>query len=67
MTQKGSFELKLIFFGLTNFLTIFQTMMNEILENLISEKFHFICKTRKIQVKGQRSRVFESSNGIGED
>ena len=34
-TLEGSFEPTIMFFGLTNFLAIFQTMMNKILWNLI--------------------------------
>ena len=33
---KGSFELTVIFFGLTNLLVTFQMMMNELLRNLIN-------------------------------
>ena len=35
-TLEGSFELTMMFFGLTNSLTMFQTIMNEILWNLIN-------------------------------
>jgi len=36
MTPEESFELTIMFFGLTNSLAMFQTMMNEILWNLIN-------------------------------
>jgi len=36
MTPKGSFKPTVMFFGLTNSLAMFQTMMNEILQNLIN-------------------------------
>ena len=36
ITLEGLFELNVMFFGLTNFLAIFQTMMNKILCNLIN-------------------------------
>ena len=35
-TPEGSFEPTVIFFGLTNFLATFQTMMNKILWDLIN-------------------------------
>ena len=35
-TPEGSFEPTVMFFGLTNSLAMFQTMMNEILQNLIN-------------------------------
>ena len=35
-TIEGSFKPTVIFFGLTNLLAIFQTMMNEILQDLIN-------------------------------
>ena len=35
-TLEGSFKPTVIFFGLTNLLAIFQTMMNEILQDLIN-------------------------------
>ena len=37
-TLKGLFESIVIFFGLTNFLVIFQTIMNEILWDLINTR-----------------------------
>ena len=36
MTSEESFEPKVMFFGLTSSLAIFQTMMNKILKNLIN-------------------------------
>ena len=36
MTPERFFELKVMFFGLINSLAIFQTIMNKILQNLIS-------------------------------
>jgi len=36
MTPEESFELTIMFFGLTNSLAMFQTMMNEILWDLIN-------------------------------
>jgi len=36
MTPEGSFKLTMMFFGLTNLLAMFQTMMNKILQNLIN-------------------------------
>jgi len=36
MTLEGSFEPMVIFFGLTNFSATFQTIMNEILQDLIN-------------------------------
>ena len=36
MTPEESFEPKVMFFGLTSSLAIFQTMMNKILKNLIN-------------------------------
>jgi len=36
MTLEGSFEPTVIFFGLTNFSATFQTIMNEILQDLIN-------------------------------
>jgi len=36
ITPEGSFKLTVMFFGLTNSLAMFQTMMNEILQNLIN-------------------------------
>ena len=36
MTSEGSFELTIMFFGLTNSLVMFQTIMNEILWDLIN-------------------------------
>jgi len=36
MTLEGSFEFTVMFFGLTNLSVIFQTMMNEILQDLIN-------------------------------
>jgi len=36
MTPKESFELTVIFFGLTNSLEMLQTMMNKILQDLIN-------------------------------
>ena len=38
MTPEESFELTVMFFGLTNSPTIFQTMMNEILQDLINTR-----------------------------
>ena len=35
--NRGLFEPMVMFFGLTNLLTTFQTMMNDILRNLIDE------------------------------
>ena len=35
-TPERSFELTMMFFGLTNSLAMFQTMMNKILQNLIN-------------------------------
>jgi len=36
ITPERLFELTVMFFGLTNLLVTFQTMMNEILQNLIN-------------------------------
>ena len=36
-THVGSFELTVIFFGMTNLPAIFQAMMNEILRDIINE------------------------------
>ena len=36
MTPEGLFKLTMIFFGLTNSLAMFQTIMNKILQNLIN-------------------------------
>jgi hypothetical protein len=36
-TNQGLFELLVMYFGLTNSLAIFQTMMNEIFQDLITE------------------------------
>ena len=36
MTPEGSFEPTVMFFGLTNSLATFQTMMNELLSDLIN-------------------------------
>ena len=36
MTPEEAFEPMVMFFGLTNFLAIFQMMMNEIFQNLIN-------------------------------
>jgi len=36
--SKGFFEPTVMFFGLTNSLTMFQTMINEILQNLINTR-----------------------------
>jgi len=36
MTSEGSFEPTVMFFGLTNSLATFQTMMNELLRDLIN-------------------------------
>ena len=38
ITPEGLFEPTVIFFRLTNSLAIFQTMMNEILQNLINTR-----------------------------
>ena len=38
ITPEGLFESTVIFFRLTNSLAIFQTMMNEILQNLINTR-----------------------------
>jgi len=38
MTPKGFFEPTVIFFGLTNFLATFQTMINEIIKDLINTR-----------------------------
>jgi len=38
MTSKGLFELTVMFFGLTNFLVMFQMMMNKIFWDLINTK-----------------------------
>jgi len=38
MTPKGLFEPTVIFFGLTNFLATFQTMINEIIKDLINTR-----------------------------
>jgi len=38
MTLKGSFEPMVMFFELTNSPTMFQTIMNEILQNLINTR-----------------------------
>jgi len=37
-THVGSFELTVVFFGITNSLAIFQAMMNEILRNIINKE-----------------------------
>ena len=37
-TQEGSFEPIVMFFRLNNFLAMFQTIMNEILQNLINTR-----------------------------
>jgi len=36
ITPKGSFKLTMMFFGLTNLLAIFQTMINKILQDFIN-------------------------------
>jgi len=36
MTPEGSFELMVVFFGLTNLLATFQAMMNKLLRDLIN-------------------------------
>jgi len=38
ITLEGLFEPTVMFFGLTNFLATFQTMINEILQNLINTR-----------------------------
>jgi len=38
MTPKGLFEPTVIFFGLTNFLATFQTIINEIIKDLINTR-----------------------------
>ena len=37
-TPEGAFKPTVIFFGLTNFLVMFQIMMNEIFQNLINTR-----------------------------
>jgi len=38
MTSEGAFELTVMFFELTNFLAMFQTMMNKIFQNLVNTR-----------------------------
>jgi len=71
-----SFKLIVIFFGLTNSLVMFQTMMNETEEEYkeivkevvkrLAENDLYI-KLKKIQAEGKESRVFRSSNRTREN
>ncbi|KAG5734254.1 hypothetical protein E4T56_gene14608 [Termitomyces sp. T112] len=56
-TNRGLFELLVMFFGLTNSPTTFQTMMNNIFQDLIVEGIHQLylkpekCKFEQIQIE----------------
>ena len=61
-TPKELFEPTVVFFGLTNFLAIFQTMMNKILQNLINirEVASFIDNIRvRIEKEKEHDKVVE--------
>ena len=69
-TLKGLFELTVIFFGLTNFLEIFHTMMNKILQNLINTEIvrsfidNIIVETEE---KEHNEIVKKSSKEVGRE
>ena len=62
ITLEGSFEPTVIFFELTNSLETFQTMINEILQNLINtgEVVNFIDNVIvEMKKKGSHNEVIE--------